>query len=47
MLQLVAEAGKLGATVVAADFSSIIIATGKQDLQSAIGCAAATVADLY
>ena len=38
VLQLVAEAGKLGATVVAADFSSVIIATGKQDLASAVGC---------
>lgn len=39
VLQLVAEAGKLGATVVAADFSSVIIATGKHDLASAVGWA--------
>lgn len=42
VLQLVAEAGKLGATIVAADFSSVIIATGKHDLQSAVGCASAS-----
>ncbi len=38
MLQLVAEAGKLGATVVAADFATVIVATGKHDLPSAVGC---------
>ena len=39
LLQLVAEIRKLGATVVAADFSSIIIATGKHNLTAAVGCA--------
>lgn len=43
VLQLVAEAGKLGAIVVAADFSSIIIATGKHDLASAVGCASLSI----
>ncbi len=38
MLQLVAEAAKLGATIVAANFESIIISTGKHDLPSAVGC---------
>ena len=39
LLQLVAEIRKLGATVVAADFSTIIIATGKHNLTAAVGCA--------
>lgn len=39
LLQLVAEAAKLGATIVAANFESIIISTGKYDLPSAVGCA--------
>lgn len=43
VLQLVAEAGKLGATVVAANFHTLIIATGKHDLLSAIGFAIPTL----
>lgn len=39
LLQLVSEIRKLGATVVAADFSSIIIATGKHNLTAAVGSA--------
>jgi DNA polymerase epsilon subunit 1 len=37
LLQLVAELRRLGATVVAADTSSIILATGKHGLASALG----------
>ena len=40
LLQLVAEMRRLGATIVAADFSSVILATGKHSLAAAIGCAA-------
>ena len=40
LLQLVAEMRRLGATIVAADFSSVILATGKHSLPMAIGCAA-------
>jgi hypothetical protein len=40
LLQLVAEMRRLGATIVAADFSSVIVATGKHSLAAAIGCAA-------
>ncbi len=36
-LQLIAELQKLGATVVFADYTSIILATGKRDLTSALG----------
>jgi len=39
LLQLVAEMRRLGATVVAADFSSVILATGKHSLSAAVGCA--------
>ena len=42
LLQLVAEMRKLGAIVVAADFSSVIIATGKHNLTAAVGCASHT-----
>ncbi len=39
LLQMVAEMRRLGATVVAADFSSVILATGKHSLSAAVGCA--------
>ena len=37
LLQLVAELQRLGATVVHADTSSIILATGKRNLAAAVG----------
>lgn len=36
-MQLVADMRRLGATVVAADTSSIILATGKHTLSAAVG----------
>ena len=37
LAQLVADMGRLGARVVAADSTSVIIATGKRNLSAAIG----------
>lgn len=37
LAHLVAEMRKLGATIVAADMTSIILATGKRNLTAAIG----------
>ena len=39
LLQLVAEMRRLGATIVAADFSTVVLATGKHSLAAAVGCA--------
>jgi DNA polymerase epsilon subunit 1 len=39
LAQLVADMRRLGATVVAADASSVILATGKRNLTAAVGCA--------
>lgn len=39
LAHLVAEMRKLGATVVAADMTSIILATGKRNLTAAVGYA--------
>ena len=38
LAQLVADLRRLGATVVAADASSLILATGKRNLTAAVGC---------
>lgn len=38
LAQLVADLRRLGATVVAADASSVILATGKRNLTAAVGC---------
>lgn len=38
LAQLVADLRRLGATVVAADVSSLILATGKRNLTAAVGC---------
>ena len=37
LAHLVAEMRKLGATIVAADMTSIILATGKRNLTAAVG----------
>ena len=37
MVQLVAELTRLGATVIAADASSLILGTGKHDVPGAVG----------
>lgn len=37
MMQLVAELTRLGATVIAADASSLILGTGKHDVPGAVG----------
>ena len=37
-VQLVAELTRLGATVIAADASSLILGTGKHDVPGAVGC---------
>ena len=37
-MQLVAELTRLGATVIAADASSLILGTGKHDVPGAVGC---------
>ena len=47
LAHLVAEMRKLGATIVAADMTSIILATGKRNLTAAIGWDSRRTLDLH